>query len=158
LLVAVLCPRLLFLTPETSRHGLALPLSLWIIKMNKVENLKKITLKLHACKTADNMDMELASTNFEFIFGIGPSGMCPFEYQLANKEAGEEISMQLKKEETDRIFEHLHLPIMTLLEEHDPMHIKVKILKIEQPDATEVVKALAATASHDHGCDCGCGC
>jgi hypothetical protein len=126
--------------------------------MNKVENLKKITLKLHAGTTGDNMDLEPASANFEFIFGIGPSGMCPFEYQLASKEAGEEISIQLKKEETDRMFEHLHPPIMTLLEEHDSLHLKVTILKIEQPDATEIVKALAATASHDHGCDCGCGC
>lgn len=104
------------------------------------------------------MDLKPASANFEFIFGIGPGGMCPFEFQLANKEAGDEISMQLKREENDRIFEHLHLPIMTLLEEHDPLNLKVTILKIGQPDATEVVKALAATASHDHGCDCGCGC
>jgi len=126
--------------------------------MKKVENLTKVTLRLEAGTTADQMDLAPASPEFGFIFGIGPSGMCPFEYQLANKEAGEEISMQLKKEETDRIFEHLHLPIMTLLEEYDSLHIKVKILKIEQPDATEVVKALAATASHDHGCDCGCGC
>ena len=126
--------------------------------MKKVENLTKVTLRLEAGTTADQMDLTPASPEFRFIFGIGPSGMCPFEYQLANKETGEEISLQLKKEETDRIFEHLHLPIMTLLEEHDSLHIKVKILKIEQPDATEVVKALAATASHDHGCGCGCGC
>jgi hypothetical protein len=126
--------------------------------MNKVENLKKVTIELQAGKTADNKDLEPAEANFEFIFGIGPGGMCPFEYQLANKEAGEEISMQLKTEETNRLFEHLHLPIMTLLKEHDPLHLKVKILKIEEPDPAEVVKALAATASHNHDCDCGCGC
>jgi hypothetical protein len=126
--------------------------------MNKVENLKKITLKLQTGKTADNMDLKPAAANFEFIFGIGPSGMCPFEYQLANKEVGQEISIQLEKEEADRMFEHLQLPVMTLLEEQGSLHLKVKILKIEAPDATEVVKALAARASHDHGCDCGCGC
>jgi hypothetical protein len=126
--------------------------------MNKVENLKKVTIELQAGKTADNMDLEPATGNFEFLFGIGPGGMCPFEYQLANKAAGEEISMQLKKKETYRIFEHLHLPIMKLFDEYDSLYLKVKILKIEQADAREVVKALAATASHDHGCDCGCGC
>ena len=126
--------------------------------MNKVENLKKITIDLQAGKTADNMDLELAPANFEFIFGISPSGMCPFEYQLANKEIGAEISIQLKKEDTNRLFEHLHLPIMTLMEEYDSLHLKVKIVKIEQPDPAEVVKALAATAAHNHGCDCGCGC
>ncbi len=126
--------------------------------MKKVENLTKVTLRLEAGTTADRMDLTPASPEFGFIFGIGPGGMCPFEYQLANKAAGEEISMHLKKEETHRLFEHLHLPILTLFEEHESLHLKVKILKIEQPDATEVVKALAANASHDHDCDCGCGC
>lgn len=126
--------------------------------MKKVENLTKVTLRLEAGTTADRMDLTPESPEFRFIFGIGPGGMCPFEYQLANKEAGEEISMQLKTEESHRLFEHLHLPIMTLLEEHDSLHLKVKILKIEQADPAEVVKALAATASHHHGCDCGCGC
>ena len=126
--------------------------------MNKVENLKKVAVKLQAGTTADNMDLKPEAAFFEFIFGIGPGGMCPFEYQLADKEVGAEISMQLKKENTNRLFEHLHLPIMALLEEHDSLHLKVTILKIEQPDPAEVVKALAAAAAHNHGCDCGCGC
>lgn len=125
--------------------------------MNKVSNLKKVTIELQTGIAADNMDLEPAAVNFEFIFGIGPSGMCPFEYQLANKGVGEEISIQLKKKEANRLFEHLYLPVMMLLEEHDSLHLKVKILKIEQPDPAEVVKALAATAAHNHDCDCGCG-
>lgn len=126
--------------------------------MKHIENLTKVTLRLEAGMTAGRMDLAPASPEFTFIYGIGPSGMCPFEYQLVNKEVGAEISMQLKKEDTNRLFGHLHLPIMTLIEEHDSLHLKVKILKIEQPDPAEVVKALAATAAHNHGCDCGCGC
>ena len=95
--------------------------------MNKIENLKKVTIALQAGETADNMDIEPAPAHFEFIFGIGPSGMCPFEYELANKAVGEEITMQLKKEETYRLFGHLHLPIMTLFEQHDALYLKVKI-------------------------------
>ena len=126
--------------------------------MKKVENLTKVILGLEAGTAADRMDLTPDSPEFSFIFGIGPGGMCPFEYQLANKEAGQEISMQLKTEETNRLFEHLHLPIQTLIEAHDRLHLKVKILKIEQPDPAEVVKALAAGTAHNHGCDCGCGC
>ena len=126
--------------------------------MKNVENLMKVTLQFEAGLTADRMDLAPASPEFTFIYGIGPSGMCPFEYQLANKEVGAEISMQLKKEDTNRLFEHLHLPIMTLIDEHDSVYLKVKILKIEQPDPAEVVKALAEAAAHNHGCDCGCGC
>jgi hypothetical protein len=125
--------------------------------MNKVESLTKVTLRLEAGTTAGDMNLCLPASEFEFIFGIGPGGMCPFEYLLVNKAAGEEISMPLKKEATHRMFEHLHLPVMSLFEKHDLLYLKIQILKIEQPDSREVVKALADTASHDHGCDCGCG-
>ena len=126
--------------------------------MKKVENLKKVTLRLQAGTAADDMNLSLSVAQFEFIFGIGPGGMCPFEYQLENKTAGEEISMPLRKEQTHQMFEHLDLPIMDLFDKHDLVYLKIQILKIEQPDSREVVKALADIASHDHGCDCGCGC
>ena len=126
--------------------------------MNKVESLTKVTLGLEAGTTADDMNLSLPASEFEFIFGIGPGGMCPFEYQLVNKAASAKISMPLEKEATQRMFEHLNLPIMRLFEKHDLLYLKIQILKIEQPDSREVVKALAGIASHDHGCDCGCGC
>jgi ABC-type ATPase involved in cell division len=53
--------------------------------MTKVENLKKVTLRLEAGTTVNNMNLSLPSSEFEFIFGIGPGGMCPFEYQLFKK-------------------------------------------------------------------------
>ena len=125
--------------------------------MTKVENLKKVTLHLEAGTTANDMNLSLPSPEFEFIFGIGPGGMCPFEYDLVNKATGAEISMPVKKEETHRMFEHLDLPIINLFEKHDLFYLKIKILKIEQPDSREVIKALANLATHDHGCGCGCG-
>ncbi len=126
--------------------------------MNKVENLTKVTLRLQAGTTADSMDLIPSDSEFEFIFGIGPGGMCPFEYQLANKDAGEEIEIEVKKEELSSLFEHLHPPMMNLFEKQDALHLNIKILKIEQPENTEVIKALSEAASHHHGCDCGCGC
>lgn len=126
--------------------------------MNKVENLTKVTLRLQAGTAADDMNLSLSVPQFEFIFGIGPGGMCPFEYQLVNKTAGEEISMPLRKEQTHQMFEHLDLPVRGFFDKHDIVYLKIQILKIEQPDSREVVKALADIASHDPGCDCGCGC
>ena len=126
--------------------------------MKKVENLKKVTLHLQAGTADDDMNLSLSVPEFEFIFGIGPNGMCPFEYQLVNKAAGEEISMPLKKEQTHQLFGHLDLPVRRLFEKHDLLYLKIQILNIEQPDSREVVKALADIVSHDHGCDCGCGC
>ena len=126
--------------------------------MTKVETLTKVTLYLEAGTTANDMNLSLPSAEFEFIVGLGPNGMCPFEYQLANKAVGDKISMPLEKEEAHLMLEHLHLPIMRLFEDHDLLYLKIQILKIVQPDSREVVKALADLASHGHGCDCGCGC
>ena len=126
--------------------------------MDKVDNLKKVTLRLEAGTTADRMDLTAAALKFEFIFGIGSGGMCPFEYQLVNKAAGEEIVIQVKKEELYPLFEHLRPPIMNLFEKHGALHLKIKILRIEKPENTEVIKALSEMASHHHDCDCGCGC
>jgi hypothetical protein len=126
--------------------------------MTKVENLTKVTLQLEAVTTAGHMNFTPAASEFEFIFGIAPGGMCPFEYQLVNKAVGEEIGIQVDKETLYPLFEHLHPPIMDLFEKHDTLHLKVKILKIEQPENTEIIKALSEAASHHHDCDCGCGC
>jgi len=111
--------------------------------MNTVENLTKVTLRLQAGTTADHMDLTPTALEFEFIFGIGSGGMCPFEYQLVNKAAGEKIVIQVKKEELYPLFEHLRPPIMNLFEEHDGLHLKIKILRIEKPENTEVIKALS---------------
>jgi len=126
--------------------------------MTKIANLTKVTLRLQAGTTADHTDLTPAALEFEFIFGIGSGGMCPFEYQLVNKAAGEEIVIQVKREELYPLFEHLRPPIMNLFEKHDVLHLKIKILRIAKPENTEVIKALSEMASHHHDCDCGCGC
>jgi hypothetical protein len=126
--------------------------------MNKVENLTKVTLRLEAGPTADRMDLTPAALEFEFVFGLGSGGMCPFEYHLVNKAVGEEIVIQVKKEERYPLFEHLRPPIMNLFEKHGALHLKIKILRIGKPENTEVIKALSEMASHHHECDCGCGC
>ena len=126
--------------------------------MNKVENLAKVTLRLEAGSTADRMDITSTALEYEFIFGIGPGGMCPFEYQLVEKATGEEIGIHIKKDELHLLFEHLRPPIISLFEKHNALHLKTKILKIEKPGNTEVIKALSEATSHHHDCDCGCGC
>ena len=47
-------------------------------KMNKVENLKKITLTIQAETSPETMDGAVKYHGFEFIFGLGPEGMTPF--------------------------------------------------------------------------------
>ena len=126
--------------------------------MDKVENLKKVKLSMEAGTTAERMDLTPTALEYEFIFGIGSDGMCPFEYQLINKNEGDIVLLRLKKEEIHLFLGHLQPPILNLLEEKKSIYINVKIAKIEQADSKEVVKALAKLASHAGDCDCGCGC
>ena len=126
--------------------------------MKKVENLKKVILRLEAGTTADHMDLTPAGLEFKFIFGIGPGGLCPFEYELVNKDEEELVLLRLNKEEVHHFLGHLHLPLMDLLEKNKSFFLKVKILKIDKPSSKEVGKALAEMASHPGDCDCGCGC
>ena len=126
--------------------------------MEKVENLKKITLKLEAGTSPQNMDLILDKSDFEFIFGIGPSGISPFEYELVDKTEGQEVLIEIKNEDISNFFEHLHPPIIPLNDDIEGFFLKIIIQKIAAVDHREVVKALADVTAHGHGCDCGCGC
>jgi len=126
--------------------------------MEKVENLKKITLKLEAGTSPQNMDLILDKSDFEFIFGIGPSGISPFEYELVDKTEGQEVLIEIKKEDISNFFEHLHPLIIPLNDDIEGFFLKIIIQKIAAVDHREVVKALADVTAHGHGCDCGCGC
>ena len=126
--------------------------------MGKVENLKKITLKLEAGTSSQNMDLSLDNSDFEFIFGIGSTGMSPFEYELVDKTEGQEVLIELKKDNLTNFFEHLNPPTIHLVNEIKGLFLKIKIQKIAAVDHREVVKALADVAAHGHGCECGCGC
>ena len=126
--------------------------------MSKVENLKKITLKLEAGTSSQKMDLSLDNSDFEFIFGIGSTGMSPFEYELVDKTEGQEVLIEIKKDNLTNFFEHLNPPIIHLVNEIKGLFLKIKIQKIAAVDHREVVKALADVAAHGHGCECGCGC
>ncbi len=126
--------------------------------MNKVENLKKIALKLEAGRSPQNMDLSLDKSDFEFIFGIGPSGISPFEYELVDKTEGQAVLIEIKKEDISNFFEHLHPPIIPIDDDIEVLFLKIVIQKIAAVDHREVVKALADITAHGHGCDCGCGC
>jgi hypothetical protein len=126
--------------------------------MVKVENLKKITLKLEAGTSSETMDLTPELAEFEFIFGLAPEGMSPFEYELVEKNEGQQILLQLNAESSAAFFEHLHLPIANLFKERDSFFLKVTIQKIKPADSREVVRAMADMTAHGHGCDCGCGC
>jgi hypothetical protein len=128
-------------------------------KMNRVENLKKITLSIQAGTSQDTMDLTSKYPNIEFIFGLGPEGMTPFEYELVDKAEGESVLLHLKKEDFYSFFEHLKPPLTDLFDGRDDIYLKVNIDAVTTAENREIVKAMAGMAAHGGaGCDCGCGC
>jgi hypothetical protein len=127
--------------------------------MNKVENLKKITISIQAGTSQDMMDCTVKYPGFKFIFGLGAEGMTPFEYELLDKSEGEDVMIHLKKEDFSRFFEHLKPPLSDLFNKNDDAFLKVNIVSVAPAENREIVKSMAAVASHgESGCDCGCGC
>ena len=127
--------------------------------MNKVENLKKITLSIQAGTSPDTLDLTLKYPEIEFIFGLGPEGMTPFEYKLADRAEGDSVLLHLKKEDFYSFFEHLNPPLMGLFDGRAEVYLKVNIDAVTTAENREIVKAMAAMATHaGAGCDCGCGC
>lgn len=127
--------------------------------MNKVENLKKITLSIQVGTSQDIMDGTVKYPEFKFIFGLGPEGMTPFEYELVDKSEGEDVLIHLKKDNYYRFFEHLNPPLTDLFDKNDEIFLKVNIVSVAPAENREIVKSMAAMAAHGQsGGDCGCGC
>jgi hypothetical protein len=127
--------------------------------MDKVENLKKITVTIQAGTEPDDMKLTPQTPQFSFIFGLGPEGMTPFEYELVDKTQNDEVQLHLQEASLTTFFEHLNPPIWDLMQDRDEIYLSVKIAGIENADNREVVKAMADMAGHGGGgCDCGCGC
>ena len=129
--------------------------------MNKVENLKKITLSLQAGTSPDTMDLTPKFPRFEFIFALGQEGMSPFEYELVDKSEGEEALLQIHKQTFYTFFEHLNPPIGDLFDGREDVYLNAKIAAVTAADNRDIVKAMAEMTAHGGGeCDCGgsCGC
>jgi hypothetical protein len=130
--------------------------------MEKVENLKKVTLFFRAGTAPEEMDLIIDPPEFEFIFGLASEGMTAFEYQLAQKTQGQTISFQLKKEDVYDFFGPLQLPVRTLFTGgRDAVYLKVTITSVVAAESREIIRAMAEMLAYGGGgCagDCGCGC
>ena len=128
--------------------------------MPNVEPLQKISVTLRAGATPGDMNLPLPRTGLTFICGIGTGGMTPFEYLLAGRGAGEEISFHVTRSGMEPFFERLAPAFSEPFKDRDEVHFQVAISRIEPADGREIVRAMAELTAHagSGGCDCGCGC
>jgi hypothetical protein len=91
----------------------------------------------------------------EFIFGIGPQGLTPFEYELSMHKVGDKFDLCITGGELKETFGHLvdMLPLPEYIEAGAVLRVTIESLQDAQP--REVIRAMAELARcEDHCCSC----
>lgn len=117
-----------------------------------IENLMKVSLRLHCTDPSTTDEKE---SPFEFIFGIGPSGITPFEKALFGKCIGDRIRIDIASTGFCQTLGHLEHPLREQIGMMAPACLEATITGVTRAQDREVVKAMAAGGSCN---DCGCGC
>jgi hypothetical protein len=120
-----------------------------------VDNLKKITLSIEAGTSVNKMDITARPQSMTFVYGLGTTGLTPFEYGLADKSTEDVVLVSIRPGELARTFGHLQPPFETRLDDTVAVHLRVRVDKIIPAEGREIISAMAAAA--ECGCDCGCG-
>jgi len=128
--------------------------------MPNVEPLQKISVTIRAGAAPGDMNLTLPRPELTFICGIGTNGMTPFEYLLAGRGPGDEISFCVTRPEVEPFFEHLALAFCAPFKDRNEVHFQVGVTGIGPADPREIVRTMAELTAHaaSGGCDCGCGC
>jgi len=117
-----------------------------------IENLMKVTLNILTSEPSAANDN---GRPFVFIYGIGPSGITPFEKALHGKGVGDQIKLDVTPGAFCETVGHLELPLRKPSGIMVPISLNVTVIDVKRAQDLEVVKAMAAGGSCS---DCGCGC
>lgn len=121
-----------------------------------IRNLKKVTLAVYTDRQHSK------SVPFEFIYGVGSEGLCPFEVLLADKVEGETLQVDIARPRAEETFGHLFVHLLSALELREvpiAFNLYIEVVRVADPDNREVVRAIARS-THFSGCggSCDCGC
>jgi hypothetical protein len=121
-------------------------------KREGIKPLDKIHLLVEAGNGPDLMNRTEKPQDFQFIFGLGTAGLTPFEYQIADKKQGEIITIEIKIDEMNEIFQHLSPLPVKIPDQEETLFLKIKILEIKKAEPKEVIKAMAEIAACGDQC------
>lgn len=128
----------------------------------QVDHLKKVHLRLEAGTEIDNWDLTPAPKALTFICGTASAGMCPFEYQLIGKVAGDRLKLTIPAARLAETMGHLLMPLRLTLEGATMppvLSLAIAIESVSEPAPREVIRAMAEAANTEGcGADCNCGC
>lgn len=116
-----------------------------------IENLVKVTLNIKNAESSADDD----GRPFEFIYGVGPSGITPFEKALFGKGVGDRIKLHMVPSTLCETVGHLEIPVGEQTGMMAPVSLEVTVIDLVRAQDREVIKALATVGNCG---DCGCGC
>ncbi len=128
-----------------------------------IQPLKKVKLAVLAGSEPGKHSFTPSAVIFEFLFGIGPEGLEPFEVAFSDKSPGERVVLTVAAGEAPAFFGRFLGPIRQLLGLHLfplTLFLDMTVMAVVDADNREVVQALARSAGHGGcggSCDCGCG-
>lgn len=124
--------------------------------MQPITNTNKILINLDI-KPIPLTKSTTASIAYEFIFGIGTYGICPFEKAMGSKAVGDAAKFTINAWDWEELFGHLPLPEYQISPETKELEITAKIISVMPAETKEVIKALSNSTNCGGGCGCGCG-
>lgn len=118
-----------------------------------VENLMSVSLLLKPEGAAPD---ENPGSPFEFIYGVGPAGVTPFEKALFGKRVGDRVRIDTSLEGFSESVGHLESPLRQQAGIAPAAFLQATVTAIARARDRDVIKAMAAGGSCD-ACGCGCG-
>jgi hypothetical protein len=128
----------------------------------QVDYLKKVQLRIEAGAEAGTWDLTPEPQALTLICGAASAGLCPFEYELIGKTAGDRLELAIPASRLPETMAHLLLPLREALAfatMPPVLALGVTIEAVTDPNPREVIRAMAeATNQEGCGADCDCGC
>ncbi|MFC1884388.1 hypothetical protein ACFL2O_06445 [Thermodesulfobacteriota bacterium] len=119
----------------------------------KIEGIKKIAIAVEGGGSPDEMTLWPEALSLEFIYGIGTSGLSPFEIFLSDREAGEILSFRIKRDELVDYFMRLRHSLPGIPDNMGDVYFRIKVSHVSEAEQKEVIKAMAEmTACGDTCC------
>lgn len=128
----------------------------------QIDHLKKVRLRLEADIENGKQALTPEPKTLTFVCGSASAGMCPFEYELIGKAAGDQLELSIPAARLAETMAHLLQPLRQTLggiTMPPVLALSVIVEAVSDPTPREVIRAMAA-ATNAIGCgdDCDCGC
>lgn len=127
--------------------------------MKASQDLVGPTKKIHveftlSVETGSLTDSNNVRKTLIFIYGLGSSGLSPFEFKLAKAVPGDAVDLTLEPDQWEPYFGHLPILWPDTLSQRAQRRVQAKVKAVETPPQREIIQALADLTACGSGC-CG---